>query len=486
MPATIEELIALVLALQERVVRAEARADAAEARCAVLEAENARLRERVRELEARLGKDSSNSHKPPSSDSPYKARPPGKKGKRKVGGQPGHKGVTRSWVPLEKVTSRTVVRSPACVCGASLLGIPATTGTWARQVVEVPTLLPDVIEYVFETVRCPCCSRLNAPDVPPEAATCTGPNLTALAATLVGEYHLSRDAAASLLGSVLSLPICPATVQNCCEQVSAALEAATEEVAESLPASARVHMDETSWKQRKVLHWLWIAVSESVTSFAIHLRRGRHQLEAWFPTGFQGVVTCDRWRPYETFSRRQLCWSHLERDLQAIIDAGRAGTDPATKMMAGADDLFATWGRFGDGLLPRADLQRNTQAYRRTFRTFCARGASQRRDRKWRALGRDLLRQWDAVFRFLDEEGVEPTNNTAERGLRAAVLWRRGSQGTRTDEGSTFVERILTATANCRRQARSVRNFLADTLLAHRAGRPTPSLLPTRGYPAPG
>lgn len=478
MPATVEELIALVLALQERVLYAEARATAAEVRCTVLESENARLRERVLELEARLGKDSSNSNKPSSSDSPFKAKPPGKKGTRKVGGQPGHKGVTRFWVPPERVTHRKVIRLPACVCGASLHGIPATTGTWVRQVVEIPAIVPDVTEYVFETVRCPGCSHLNAPAVPPEAATCTGPHLTALAATLVGEYHLSRDATASLLGSVLAMPICAATVQDCCAQVSAALETATQEVAESLPASVRVHMDETSWKQRKVLHWLWIAVSERVTSYAIHRRRGRQQLAAWFPNGFAGVVTCDRWRPYETFLRRQLCWSHLERDLQAIIDAGRAGMDPATQALAGADTMFAIWGRFKDGLVPRAALQRDTQRYRRTFQTFCARGASQRRDRKWRALGRDLLRQWDAVFRFLDEEGLEPTNNTAERGLRSAVMWRRGSQGTRTDAGSTFVERILTTTANCRRQGRSVMNFLADTLLAHRAGEPTPSLLP--------
>jgi transposase len=296
----------------------------------------------------------------------------------------------------------------------------------------------------------------------------------------IGEYHLSRDAAASLLGSVLSMPICAATVQNCCEQASTALETATVEVAESLPGSAGVHMDETRWKQRKVLHWLWIAVSESVTSFAIHRRRGRPQREAWFPKGFTGVVTCDRWRPYETFERRQLCWSHLERDLQAIIDGGRAGVGPASQAMAGADAMFATWGRFKDALLPRADLQRDTRRYRRTFRAFCARGASQRRDRRWRALGRDLIRQWDAVFRVLDDEGVEPTNNTAERGLRSAVMWRRCSQGTRTDGGSTFVERILTATANCRRQGRSLLNFLADTLLAHRAGIPAPSLLPLR------
>ena len=130
MPITVEELVASVLSLQERLA-------ASEARCARLERENAELR-------ARLGKNSSNWHKPTSSDSPYKVKPPGKKGKRKVGGQPGHKGVTRDWVAPEKVTARQVIRLPAGVCGTSLLGLPATNGTWSRQVVEISAIVPDV------------------------------------------------------------------------------------------------------------------------------------------------------------------------------------------------------------------------------------------------------------------------------------------------------------------------------------------------------
>lgn len=459
MPATVEELIALVLALQERV--------------AVLEKENAELR-------ARLGKDSTNSNKPPSSDSPYKAKPPMKRGLRKVGGQPGHKGTTRVWLPPEQVNERKVIRVPRCICGASLEGVPATaSGTWARQVVEVPAIVPHVTEYTFETVQCPCCAHVNPPVVPPEAATCTGPNLTALAATLVGEYHLSRDAAASLLGSVLNMPICAATVQSCCEQVSAGLQTATAEVDASLPSSSVIHMDETSWKQKKVLYWLWIAVGDRVTSFAIHARRGWQQLDVWFPNGFAGVVNCDRWRPYERFGRRQLCWSHLERDLQAIIDAAGNGVAAATQALAGADAMFATWRRFKDTSITRADLQRDTQEYRRQFKVFCARGAGQKRDRRWRALGRDLLRQWHAVFLFLDVEGVEPTNNAAEQGLRSGVIWRRTTQGTRTEAGSAFVQRIMTAHANCKRQGRSVLRFLADTLMAHRQGLTPPSLMPS-------
>ena len=443
----------------------------AEARVAVLEKENAELR-------AKLGKNSTNSHKPPSSDSPYKAKPPVKRGLRKPGGQPGHKGVTRAWLPPEKIDEHKLVRVPECACGAPLGGVRATSSrTWGRQVVEVPAIVPHVTEYRFETVQCPCCARVNQPGVPPEAATCTGPNLTALAAALVGEYHLSRDATASLLGSVLNMPICPATVQSCCEQVSAGLQAATAEVDASLPSSAVVHMDETSWKQRKVLQWLWIAIGDKVTSFAIHARRGHQQLAAWFPNGFAGIVNCDRWRPYERFTRRQLCWSHLERDLQAIIDAASTGVVAATKALAGADAMFAAWWRFKEKLLTRGDLQLGTQVYREQFQKFCTKGAGQKRDRRWRALGRDLLRQRDAVFLFLDTAAVEPTNNAAEQGLRSGVIWRRTTQGTRTEAGSTFVQRIMTAQANCKRQSRSLLRFLADSLTAHRQGIAPPSLM---------
>lgn len=473
MPATVEELIALVLSLQERLEKAEARASAAEARVAVLEKENAELR-------ARLGKNSSNSHKPPSSDSPFKAKPKGKPGERKVGGQPGHKGTTRAALPPEKVTDWRFVRPSNCVCGASLVGVAAIPAcTWTRQVVEVPQIAPQVIEYTFETVCCPDCRREVRPEVPPGATTCTGPNLTALAATLVGEYHLSRDAAATLLGTVLGVPVSAATVQDCCMQVSAALETSTADVDSSLPSSSVVHMDETSWKVKKKLHWLWIAVGDRVTSFAVHARRGKQQLDVWFPEAFNGVVVCDRWRPYERFARRQLCWSHLERDLQAIIDGAGDGTLHATRALAGADGMFDTWWKHKDGDISRGDLRRDTEAYRGDFRAFCMAGKAQNSDRRWRALGTDLLRQWEAVFLFLDVEGVEPTNNTAERGLRSGVIWRRTTQGTRTEAGTTFVQRIMTAHANCKRQGRLVLRFLADTLLAHRQGVTPPSLLPT-------
>jgi transposase len=318
---------------------------------------------------------------------------------------------------------------------------------------------------------------VNEPVLPPEATTCTGPNLSALVATLVGEYHLSRDATAQLLQTVLGIPICPATVQNCCERMSEALAAPVSQVEAALPTAEVIHLDETSWRQYGVMHWLWVAVTKDLACFAVNRRRGKDQLNLWFPRGYSGVLHCDRWRPYEMFGRRQLCWSHLQRDLQAIIDRKRAGEEPATLVLAGAQAMFHTWHLFKAATIDRVALQRGTAPYRKSLRRFCTQGLAQKRDRKWRSLGKDLLRQWEEVFRFLDTDGVEPTNNSAEQELRSGVMWRRTTQGTRTDAGSRFVARVLTAVGTCARQGRRVLDFMRDALLAHRAGLAPPSLL---------
>lgn len=449
------------------------------AEIATLRAENQTLRTENAELRSRLGKDSSNSSKPPSTDNPFKRKPPNPKGERKVGGQPGHKGSTRALIPPDKVTKQTEVRPCACGrCGRQLGDVAGAGKPLVRQVVEIPRIEPQVTEYLFQSVRCPDCHGLNEPEVPAEAQTGTGPQLTALVAMLVGQYRLSREAVADLLGRVLDVPICAATVQASCERVGEAIAEPVRDLEKALPGAQGVHMDETSWKERGVLRWLWVAVAERFSCFSVHARRGVDQLNAWFPNGYSGRVHCDRWRPYEIFERRQLCWSHLQRDLQAIVDRRGAGMRAAERMLAGAKTMFAHWHGYRDGHLDRPALLKATSRFRTAFRRFCLAGARQREDRKWRALAGDLLRQWSAVFRFLDMDGFEPTNNTAERSLRTAVLWRRCTQGSRTETGSAFVGRILSVVATCKQQGRDVLGYLSEALLAHRRGRPPPTLLP--------
>lgn len=460
------EVKALIEGLQATVARLEKRVGE-------LEAENADLR-------ARLGKDSSNSNKPPSSDSPFKRKPPKAKGKRQVGGQPGHKGVTRAMVPPERVNERKEIRPSMCPCGHDLAGVAPEGKPSVRQVVEIPRIEPHVTEFLLHRVRCPSCQALSAAEPPAEAQTGTGPLLTSLAAMLVGQYRLSRESVADLLARILDVPMCGATVQASCERVGDALAAPVEALEAALPSTAAVHLDETSWKERGVLRWLWVAVSERFTCFSVHARRSVAQLQAWFPKGYDGRVHSDRWRAYDVFDveRRQLCWSHLLRDLQAIVDRGGAGSARADRMLVGARAMFEHWRRLGGGEIDRAALLTATERFRKAFRRFCGDGRDQDEDRTWRALGRDLLRQWSAVFRFIDTDGFEPTNNAAERGLRTAVLWRRCTQGTRTEIGSAFVGRILSAVATCRQQGRDVLGYLAEALLAYRRGTEPPSLLP--------
>lgn len=455
---------------------------AVEAATAPLRAENAALRAEVAELKARLNQNSANSSRPPSSDGPKKAPPKGGKGKRKQGAQPGHKGVTRALVPPEKVTSRTEHRPDRCDgCETALGATPATGTPEVRQVVEIPPIVPLVHEYLLHRVRCPCCGKLNVAELPPEATYATGPRLTALIAMLSGRYRLSRDEVANLLATVLNVPVCPGTVQASCERVSASLAVPVAALEEALPRQGALHLDETGWSQSGKRAWLWTAVAKAFTCFSINAKRGVDQLLWWFPKGFGGVVHSDRWAAYTHFhiKRRQLCWSHLLRDLQAIVDAGGMGKAHAQAMLDDSVALFATWHHFKDGDIDRAALGPQTMPFRRAFREFCRLGLHQTADRRWRRLGRGLLKLWPAVFRFLVVEGVEPTNNHAERALRPGVLYRRGSQGTRSRAGSDFVARMFTAAETCRQQDRPLLEFLETTFRAWLAGMAPPSLLPT-------
>jgi transposase len=477
-----------------RCIEAERRSAEAERRVEALEEKNreqvaviAKLSCEVAELKRRLDQNSSNSSKPPSSD-PESARARRKKrteSRRKRGAQKGHEGVTRSMVPTEQVTKRIDVHPTECVgCGGDLAGGREVGTPTLHQVVELPPIQPEVNEYVLHGTCCPQCGLVNHARPPAEARYRTGPRLTAATAMLVGEYHLSREAVADLLDTLFGVPICKGTVQACCERTGAALEQPVRELTEALPQTPSAFMDETGWREAGAKRWLWIAVTTAFVVFAINAKRGRDQLRQWFPNGYKGVIHSDRWTAYHFFDRtlRQLCWSHLIRDLTAIMEAKLAGSEAAAVILKGVDGMFRQWHAFRNGEIGRDELKTATTEFRNKFREFCATGEGQAADRKWRAVGHYLLKFWPAVFLFIERDGVEPTNNTAERWLRPAVLWRKICQGTRSADGSVFAGRILTTVGTCRLQGRGVLDYLTDAVRCHITGTPVPSLLP-RGTP---
>jgi transposase len=342
-------------------------------------------------------------------------------------------------------------------------------------------LRPEITEYHLHTLACPDCKALTTALPPADATTGTGPRALAWIATLSGQYRLSRDNVAHLMERLCGIPMCKGTVQNACMEVSEALKKPVAELERALPKQATVHLDETSWRQGGKLAWLWVAATKAYTVFAVNAKRDTEQVRKWYPEGYSGVAHSDRWSVYTRVfgeSRHQVCWAHLLRDMQGIIDRGLCGKQPTTQVQEGMKKLFEGWGEYRRGEKTREKVQEETIEQQRAVEAWAQAGSEQKEDGKWRGVGKWLMKWKGSVFRFLWEEGVEPTNNAAEQAVRSGVIWRRGSGGTKSAAGSDFVARILSVGATCRQQGKEVSEYLTEALRAWRAGEPAPSLLP--------
>jgi transposase len=252
-----------------------------------------------------------------------------------------------------------------------------------------------------------------------------------------------------------------------------------EEVRGAIQQAPVVNMDETGWRQEQGRAWLWVAVTTGLTVFRIDRRRGGAAVEAVLGPEYTGVVGSDRWSAYSRFpaKRRALCWAHLKRDFQGLVDRGGEAEPLGCWGLAETARLFALWHRFRAGELDRQELRRRLIPLQARLGRLLRRGR-ENPDRKAAALCRDLSKWWTALWTFARVEDVEPTNNGAERALRPAVLWRKGSFGADSEAGSQFAERLLTVVATCRQQGRSLLDFLVaagDAALQRTAA---PSFLP--------
>jgi len=432
------------------------------------------LEARVAELEARLKADSSNSHKPPSSDLPHvKPAPPKKAQGKKPGVQPNHPKAERVRLTPDHVIDHKPHRCVAC--HAALAGDDPSPR--CHQVWELPEVKPLVTEYRFHTRTCPCghATLASLPDGVPTDGY--GPRLKAVVVYLTGLAHLSKAQAERLLEDLFGTPI--RTGQVCALEAEAVelLAPVLKELREALP-KGDVNMDETGWKQSGKRCWLWVAVAKAFTLFHIAFSRGGKVAKELLTAEYRHVLTTDRWGGYNWAKDRQVCWAHLRRDFQALIDRGGVGKAVGEQLLLISDLVFATWHRIRDGKLPRGEAGRRildwfVPDFRLALETGSRCGCA-----KAEGLCKDLLKRWDHLWRFCVVAGVEPTNNAAERALRPAVLWRKKSQGTRSEVGSKYVASMRSVSATCKQQERKVWAYLTDMFAAGAKGQPAPSLLP--------
>ena len=442
------------------------------------------VRAYVEKLVEKGRRNSKNASQPPSQDSPSQKAPPeeaGEKSERKRGGQQGHTGRGRDLVPQEQVDEVIVHRAAQCrQCGQALEGEDPTP--YRYQVTEIPVVKARVVEHQVHRVVCGCCQTENRGQLPAEvAASQFGPQVVSLMAVWMGVYRMSKRQVVRLLADCFGVEVSVGSVVNQQQAVSEALAAPVEAVHTYVQQQAACNVDETRWRQRGQARtgWLWVVVTSTVTLFRVALSRSKEVAQALLGVSYPGVAGSDRAGSYGWLAptQRQVCWSHLLRDFQRILERGGDSLKIGSHLKTQGEYLLFLWARMRDAPRHRdiflSELPKIQQHVREglTQGTRCS-------DSQTARTCANLLALEPALWTFASHPDVEPTHNAAERALRYPVIWRRLSYGTHSAHGSTFVERILTTVESCRQQERDCLDFIRQALIAHRNGLPAPSLLP--------
>jgi transposase len=451
-------------------------------RIAVQDAQIAKLTARMEEFERRLNRSSRNSSTPPSEDppgAPERKRPPSSG--RGPGGQPGHPGRGRRFQPLERVDELVDHWPERCGCGhlfSEWEQVPA--GEPARhQVAELPPVTVVVTEHRLQRLCCPGCGQTTRAQLPPEVPSgAFGPRLEAAVATLAVRNRVSRRDLVELIGELFGCPLSTGTVDAIVQRAGDALERPYQTLLEQIRAAPAVNVDETGWRLRGGKRTLWGAFTQTAALLRVAPDRHERELVALLGEEFAGVACSDRWWAYNRFApeRRQVCWSHLVRDFTAHAEGLAAQKELGEVGLRISEQLFHAWNQHKqDG--DRAALKRRVAPLKRELHSSLKTNATKRaRNRYTRTVANNLLKLWPALWTFTELDGVEPTNNHAERGLRGAVIYRKLSLGSQSDHGEHTTERLLSASITCRLQKRSLFTYLTNVLTAHARGDPAPTL----------
>jgi transposase len=386
----------------------------------------------------------------------------------------------RALVPPDRVASVTDCKPSECRrCGHTLSGEDSEPRR--HQVAELPPIEPEVHEYRLHRLCCPHCHTVTSGTLPGGVpSTSFGPRLHAALSVLTGAYRLSKRQVSQLCSDLLGLTISIGMIAKL-ERITA--DVLEQPLAEAVKTAEAANIDETGWREANLKAWLWVVVTSAGIVFRIVRSRAGAVARDLLGEEPKPIVISDRFPGYEwlKLKSRQVCWAHLRRDFQAMIDRDGDGSEVGRQLLWQSNKLFESWHKVRDGTIQRSTFLQTVAWLRPMVRSSLERG-SRCACAKTAATCGELLRLWDCLWTFTRVAGVEPTNNAAERALRHAVIWRRISGGTDSEGGSRFVERMLSVVATCRQQRRSVLEYLTSCHRARLLGLEVPTLVATNGY----
>jgi transposase len=442
----------------------------------------AELTKKIKVLEELLGRNSGNSHLPPSSDRPG-SRPRDKskkkqKSKRKRGGQPGPRGSKRPLVCQAKVDEFVDMFPAHCEnCAERLPKVPDTS-PMRHQQTEIPPVKPHTTEWRRHEVRCPCCQHKTRAAYDEEIipASAFGPRLMAIMALLTGIYHLSRRRTVDLLADVLGVKVSLGALSAVESRVSEVVSPAVDEAWDKVQRSAVKHTDGTTWLQAGVRKSLWTLATKTATVFKILADGSKKSLQPLYGK-LRGILVSDREKTlcFWAMERRQVCWAHLLRKFVSFSERDGPAGALGAELLELTGTLFDYYRNYKEDKLSREMFIFWMSALREQVQATLERAVDADIERMSGSCA-DILAHKDALWTFVERDDVEPTNNHAEREIRAFVLWRKRCFGTQSERGNRFAERLMTVAHTARKQNKNVLSFLTSCCEAKHEGSPAPSL----------
>ncbi len=474
-----------IVELEGQVAEKNALLAAQGTRITELERKVEELAQLVMSLREQLNRNSRNSYLPPSSDGPgtrSSEKGSGKdEGQRKRGGQPGHGGHKRDLLPVDQVDRFVELYPKECEnCWTPLPQVRDENAT-RYQVTEMPPVRPHTTEYRCNGVTCTCghTTFAKAEGVVPTSPF--GPRLMALISLLSGVYHLSRRKTVALLRDVLGVRLSLGAVSAVEARVSAAIEPAVTESWSKVGDTDVKHADATTWLLGGKLRSLWTIATKAVTVFKILIDGSASNVKPIFGA-CRGILVSDRATVFSfwSMSLRQICWAHLLRRYVWFSERDGPARKFGEELLELTAVIFRYWQDLQAGKLDRATFRAWMKPVREQVEECLARAAAANLKEVSGSCA-DIIAHKEALWTFVDRDDVEPTNNHAERELRAFVLWRKKSFGAQSQRGNLFAERVMTVAHTARKQNKNVLAFLTDCCAAKLAGTPAPSLFAPAG-----
>lgn len=458
-------------------------------KCARLEAKVEKLKQKVQALEEKLAKaskNSSNSSKPPSSDvvkpAPKKTKP-GRPKKRKKGGQPGHPRHQRKPFDPSEIDVTWIHYYTGCPCCGGEL-IDTEIPDKVQQQVEIQQILVNVSEHRSPTQQCTQCDRLHRVPWPEDLqkAGLVGPRLTALVGYLKSACHMSFSSIRKFLRDCVGVTLSRGFLRKLVAKVTESLAEPYEQLLALLPDENRLNIDETGHKENGERLWTWCFRASLYTVFKISPSRGSAVLVEVLGEEFNGVLGCDYFSAYRKYMKDfnvvvQFCLAHFIRDVKYLAEHpkkknrlhGQRLLEHFRKLFRCIQrrDEYASEASFRKQLV----TIRNNLVYDAIIESPGTREADN--------LGDRFVDHFESFFTFITTPGIDPTNNLAEQAIRFVAIHRRLTQGTRSEGGRTWCERIWTVIATCNQQQRSVFDYLCGAVNSYFYSEPAPPLLPT-------